>query len=180
MKKLPPSSAPEENDPGYVGVWTCSAIKGFVVAAVATYPLLTVTSTEAGLYGSEQSTAVAGVLFVGYEVYDLIDGVCGGRMTPDYIVHHIIFISAGLLSVLPCYLWYYSATAMIQEWSTPLLSVNSIIRRRLGKTNKLVIIVDVSFAITFVLFRVINASYVFLGWWVLQIRHMFLEDGRML
>eukprot|EP00435_Cladocopium_sp_Y103_P071173 s325_g36.t3 len=84
---------------------------------------------------------------------DLVVLSLHGMATVDYVVHHVAFISAGLILRGNCMLPFNAAVLMAMEVSTPFLNWVTFFRHRGEQYQSQVIGAGVMFFLTFLVFR---------------------------
>mmetsp|Transcript_46278 Transcript_46278/g.85008 ORF Transcript_46278/g.85008 Transcript_46278/m.85008 type:complete len:247 (+) Transcript_46278:228-968(+) len=103
--------------------------------------------------------AAAGLAFTTFTVSDLVVCSIHGLMTPDYVVHHVVFITAGCIIRGNCMLPFQSSVLMAMEVSTPFLNYLQLIRNRGAAFEKPLRINGILFMLSFVVFRLILNTY---------------------
>jgi len=118
-----------------------------------------------GIEGSQlilQAVAVAGLAFTAFTVADVGISILHRLATWDFIVHHVAFISAGLMIRSHCMLPFNAAILLAMEVSTPFLNYLLFFRHR-GETYESVVKTNgVVFVLLYVVFRLGFNSYGFI------------------
>ncbi|CAK0910673.1 unnamed protein product [Prorocentrum cordatum] len=156
-RRLPPSRKAHENDCYWVGRNLVGVLHAALVAAVA-LPALAVlagapdaarfactghlgwcsggprTSAQlASVPGGElaaEAVAAAGLAFTAFIAVDLVLSVLHGYATLDHVVHHVAFVTAGLIIRWHCMLPFNAAALLSMEVSTPFLNLALLYRHR--------------------------------------------------
>jgi len=102
---------------------------------------------------------MGGLLFTAFLLADTIISWIHDLASWDYVVHHIAFMSAGLIIRGHCMLPYNAAILLAMEASTPFLNVMLFFRNRGPAYSLLVQATGVVFVLLFVLFRLILNTY---------------------
>mmetsp|Transcript_72372 Transcript_72372/g.114741 ORF Transcript_72372/g.114741 Transcript_72372/m.114741 type:complete len:311 (-) Transcript_72372:108-1040(-) len=100
-----------------------------------------------------QAISLAGLAFTTFTLADLVVLSLHGMATLDYIVHHVAFVSAGLILRGNCMLPFNAAVLMAMEVSTPFLNWVTFFRHRGEQYENQVIGAGVMFFLTFLVFR---------------------------
>lgn len=100
-----------------------------------------------------QAISLAGLAFTTFTLADLVVLSLHGMATVDYTVHHVAFISAGLILRGNCMLPFNAAVLMAMEVSTPFLNWVTFFRHRGEQYESQVIGAGVMFFLTFLVFR---------------------------
>lgn len=120
---------------------------------------------EAGLLYVAPHVAFVGLMFTVYTCVDLVISLIHGLAGIDYIVHHMAFISAGILIRGNCILPLNAAILISMEISNLPLNHMTFFRHRPGYESS-VAISSTIFVIFFFLFRIgINTCGAILLWW---------------
>mmetsp|Transcript_96582 Transcript_96582/g.268458 ORF Transcript_96582/g.268458 Transcript_96582/m.268458 type:complete len:300 (-) Transcript_96582:206-1105(-) len=106
-----------------------------------------------------QAVAMAGLAFTAFTLADV--GISGlhGLVTPDLLVHHVAFISAGLIIRGHCMLPLNAAILLAMEASTPFLNLMLFFRRRGDSFKSMVQANGIAFVVLFIVFRLILNTY---------------------
>jgi len=100
-----------------------------------------------------QAVALAGLAFTSFTCADICICLLHGLSSADYIVHHIAFISAGLLIRGHCMLPFNAAILMAMEASTPFLNFVLFFRHRGPRYGVAVQVSGIIFVILFIVVR---------------------------
>jgi len=131
MKVLPHSSKPHENSSVYVAQKFVAEFKCIIVsilANMAVWHMLGQPGHE--IYGPNIEAEMAGIVFVSFEVTDLVLGSLHGFMDRMYVVHHVMHIVLGLIIRCNCILGYTTAILASQETSSCFLNYYLLMRHR--------------------------------------------------
>lgn len=111
-------------------------------------------------YATElEAIALAGLAFTTFTLADIVICLAHCLAGVDYIVHHIAFVSAGLIIRGNCMLPMNSAILIAMEVSTPFLNYLMLFRNRGDAYKSKVVVNGCIFVATFVLFRLILNVY---------------------
>jgi len=164
---LKPSTEQVENTASKLGQRFAAIIKAFVVSGIAVTALL----THYRNLGPEDwtlchtSTEVAGDFFTSYEIMELIvAGLFQGLLTIDFLIHHIIHITMGLLIRYNCFVGFYGDVLMAQELSSPFMMMFFICRGRYGESNPVTAVSLVLFVVNFFIWRVCLGTFGAVHW----------------
>lgn len=105
-----------------------------------------------------QGVALAGLAFTTFTLADLFISAKHGFASVDYVIHHVAFISAGVVIRGHCMLPLNASILLAMEVSTPFLNWVTLFRHR-GGYNLSVVIAGVCFLATFIMFRVVLNTY---------------------
>lgn len=115
-----------------------------------------------------QAVALAGLAFTAFTLADVIICVIHGLASLDFIVHHIAFITAGLIIRGHCMLPFNAAVLLSMEVSTPFLNYLMLIRHRGEDFKTSVQVCGSVFVLLFLVFRLLLNPY---GTAALWLRH---------
>lgn len=189
---LPPSRKAHENDCYWVGRNLVGVLHAALIAVVA-LPALAVlagapdaarfactghlgwcsggphsSAQLASVAGGElaaQAVAAAGLAFTAFIAADLVLSVLHGYASLDHVVHHIAFVTAGLIVRWHCVLPFNAAALLSMEVSTPFLNLALLYRHRGQQFEPLVRAAGVLFVALYVVFRLGVNSYAALVLW---------------
>mmetsp|Transcript_82382 Transcript_82382/g.207281 ORF Transcript_82382/g.207281 Transcript_82382/m.207281 type:complete len:330 (+) Transcript_82382:104-1093(+) len=140
-------------------VWMATGEQSSVLFASSEF-LTTCTQIEHPDWNSSgQAVALAGLLFTAFLFADIVISWIHGLSSWDYVLHHVAFITAGLIIRGHCMLPYNSAILLAMEASTPFLNVMLFFRNRGPAYGLLVQASGIIFVVLFVLFRLILNTY---------------------
>lgn len=108
---------------------------------------------------TSKAVAMAGLIFTSFTAADMIISVVHQMATADFIVHHIAFISAGVLIRGHCILPFNAAILLCMEVSTPFLNFLLLFRHRGEGFHRSVIGAGLLFVFTYFLFRICLNGY---------------------
>lgn len=114
---------------------------------------------ETGWEIADMMVAAAGLAFTTFTVSDLFVMLIHRLMTPDYLLHHLVFITAGCLIRGNCMMPFTSSILMAMEVSTPFLNYLQLIRNRGSAFETLLRINGILFMVSFIIFRLILNTY---------------------
>jgi len=100
-----------------------------------------------------EAVAFAGLAFTAFTSADIVISVAHGLATPDYVAHHVAFITAGLIIRSHCMLPYNAAILLAMEASTPFLNFMLFFRHRGSAYKSTVSVAGEAFVLLFVVFR---------------------------
>lgn len=164
VNSLLPSSEPKENTKIWVGWNLFSLLQGCVVPMITLGVLfgkngLWWHKDDAQFY-SGMTVRNAGLLFVTFELSDLLLGMKNQYLSTHMIIHHVTFIILGISCLttpnICCWSGIHIAILMTQEMSNPFLSLTVFLNNRLNKGLGLFLlwVVRLLFVIMFLLFRI--------------------------
>jgi len=96
-----------------------------------------------------------GMIFAAYLACDLVLGIVHRLHSQGNAIHHVVFLIFAYLLARICCIQLISATMAMMELSTPFLNYYSFWKHRLGKKNVTVRLAMATFAILFLIFRII-------------------------
>lgn len=171
---VPPSTKEHENDPK----WMARNILGGVMATLVSglcLPILWWSRNLSGLacFDGIDGAAVAfcttdpirfyggwgAMIFIAYTVSDSILMAVHGWCAPDYVIHHILFIAAGLIIRGHCMLRCNGGILLSLEATTPFLNTAIFFRNRGPQFGRLLFFVGIILMVGFVLLRILLCSY---------------------
>jgi len=106
-----------------------------------------------------QAIAAGGLAFTTFTLVDIFISLGHGLASADYIIHHIAFVTAGIIIRGYCMLPLTASILMAMEVSTPFLNWLMFFRHRGEKYKFQVVISGSCFFATFLLFRVFLNTY---------------------
>lgn len=188
MKALPESSKAHENDK----YWCARNVLGIIHAAlvsgisVPAFVALAFTSNDIRFASTRhlamcvadetlsdpswsitmQAVAMAGMVFTAFTLADVGISMLHCLATPDYILHHIAFISAGCIIRGNCVLPYNAAILLAMEVSTPSLNLLLLLRNRGDEYVGVTRFNGIVFVMLYVVFRLVINTYGLILLWV--------------
>lgn len=102
---------------------------------------------------SGQAVALGGLVFSSFIAADLFILAVHRLASPDFIVHHAAFLTAGLIIRGNCMLPFNAAVLLAMEASTPFLNLMLLLRNRGPSYSTAVRVTGVLFFLSYVLFR---------------------------
>ncbi|CAE8651817.1 unnamed protein product [Polarella glacialis] len=106
-----------------------------------------------------QGVALAGLAFTSFTFADLGISLVHGLATADFIVHHIVFVSAGMIIRGWCVLPFNAAMLLAMEVSTPSLNYLVFFRHRGEAYESAVKKHGIVFVVLYIIFRLGVNSY---------------------
>jgi len=113
-----------------------------------------------------EAVAAAGLAFTAFIAVDLVLSVLHGYATLDHVVHHVAFVTAGLIIRWHCMLPFNAAALLSMEVSTPFLNLALLYRHRGQEFALPVKAAGVLFVALYVVFRLGVNSYATLVLWL--------------
>lgn len=190
---LPPSRKEHENDCYWVGRNLVGVLHAALIAVVA-LPALAVfagapdtarfactghlgwcsggprsSAQLASVAGGElaaEAVAAAGLAFTAFIAADLVLSVLHGYASLDHVVHHLAFVTAGLIIRWHCMLPFNAAALLSMEVSTPFLNFALLYRHRGQEFALPVRAAGVLFVALYVVFRLGVNSYAAIVLWL--------------
>lgn len=183
LRELPPSSKEHENEKYWFARNVIGIIHAVLVALICVPAAIWLAGRDSSLQfassrhlptckpdemmsGVEpmatfflQTVAFAGLAFTTFTAADLFISIIHGQATADYVVHHVVFILAGLILRGNCMLPYSAAILLAMEASTPFLNLFLLLRHRGPAYQTLVKVNAFIFVTLFVVFRLVLNTY---------------------
>lgn len=106
-----------------------------------------------------RTVALAGLAFTAFTASDIIVSVVHRLATPDYLVHHAAFVTAGTIIRGNCMLPFNASILMAMEISTPFLNFLLLVRHRGERFQTSMTVSGIVFMVTYVLFRIVLNTY---------------------
>jgi hypothetical protein len=192
-KNLPPSSKEHENDKYWIARDVIGIIHALLVSALcvpAAFEFLEAPDwvqfassshlANCRVDGADiellpwnfagQAVALSGLAFTTFTLADAIVSVAHGLATVDYIIHHIAFVTAGMIIRGHCMLPFNAAVLMGMEASTPFLNYFHLVRHRGDVFRIRVIVCGISFFVLFLLWRIGFNLYATAHLWIVHIK----------
>ena len=158
--RIPKSSIASENNILNVGEILTCLIKNCVVGPGATMALLMQWQEAPTTYfGGHPVPANLGVMFTSFEIASLMWGSLHGLHGKVMIIHHLIYICAGLLIRSNCCMQLYASMLMAQETSSIFLQAFTFLRHRCEERHWSIVLSFSLFALTFVIYRLGLATF---------------------
>lgn len=102
--------------------------------------------------------ALAALAVITFLVADTVILLIHRQFTPDYVVHHVAFITAGYITRSKCVLPFNGACLLAMEVSTPFLNYILLLRHREGYARSTTV-AGIIFFLLFIIFRVCLGIY---------------------
>lgn len=115
-----------------------------------------------------QAVALAGLAFTAFTLADVGISLIHGLASVDFIIHHVAFITAGLIIRSHCMLPFNAAVLLSMEASTPFLNYLLLVRHRGADFKASVQVNGIVFMLLFFIFRLLMNPY---GTAVLWLHH---------
>jgi hypothetical protein len=117
QSRLPPSKKANENRAVYIGQKLVATLKVILVSSLANHAVFSLWSRSVReQVASGIESEVAGLLFVSFEIADLVLGAGHGMLDALFIVHHLTHIGIGLIMRANCNNCFVAAILMAQVY----------------------------------------------------------------